>query len=217
MGPTELWYRMRKRGYSRSIAGPSRVMRGESLLPPKPAKNRYRPKLYEWMTRPGKRVQIDMKIILNSRIADPRFRLYQYIVIDKHSRLRILRVYSEQNTNSSAEVFKKFVVSFEMKGIKVQCVQTDNAIEFNNRFSNGNSKKRTLFEAIDASLHIRHKLIQPYTPRHNGRVEHSHREDQRFSTTRIAFSDSPTLVGKLAARQSRTNNRPMRCLSGPLS
>ena len=30
-----------------------------------------------------------------------------------------------------------------------------------------------------ARLGIRHKLIRPYTPRHNGKVERSHREDQR--------------------------------------
>jgi hypothetical protein len=32
----------------------------------------------------------------------------------------------------------------------------------------------TLFEATAAKLHIRHKLIRPYTPRHNGKVERSH-------------------------------------------
>ncbi len=30
-----------------------------------------------------------------------------------------------------------------------------------------------------AELGIRHKLIRPYTPRHNGKVERSHREDQK--------------------------------------
>jgi transposase len=37
----------------------------------------------------------------------------------------------------------------------------------------------TLFEATAAKLHIRHKLIRPYTPRHNRKVERSHREDQK--------------------------------------
>ena len=37
----------------------------------------------------------------------------------------------------------------------------------------------TLFEKTAAELNIRHKLIRPYTPRHNGKVERSHREDQK--------------------------------------
>ena len=32
---------------------------------------------------------------------------------------------------------------------------------------------------LPPNLGIRHKLIRPYTPRHNGKVERSHREDQK--------------------------------------
>ncbi len=53
----------------------------------------------------------------------------------------------------------------------------------------------TLFEAEAARLGIRHKLIRPYTPRHNGKVERSHREDQRRFYATHRFWSSTTLAG----------------------
>ena len=49
----------------------------------------------------------------------------------------------------------------------MECVQTDNGFEFTNRFSNSKRDLPTLFEKTAAELGIRHKLIRPYTPRHN--------------------------------------------------
>ena len=68
---------------------------------------------------------------------------------------------------------------YKRQGITVECVQTDNGFEFTNRFSNSKRDLPTRFELTAQRLGIRHKLIRPYTPRHNGKVERSHREDQR--------------------------------------
>ena len=53
------------------------------------------------------------------------------------------------------------------------------------------AKKKTLFETTLSELGIRHKLIMPYTPRHNGKVEHSHRKDNEhfYTTHRFDFSE----------------------------
>ena len=56
-------------------------------------------------------------------------------------------------------------------------VQTDNGFEFTNRFSNSKRDLPTLFERTAAELGIRHKRIRPYTPRHNGKAERSHRSN----------------------------------------
>ena len=122
---------------------------------------------------------------------------------------RILGAYPEQSSYSSADFLKKVVRAFSRKGIKVECVQTDNAFEFTNRFSSSKKDIPTLFEAAAAELHIRHKLIKPYTPRHNGKVERSHREDQRLFYDIHSFYSLDDFGGQLAAHQSRTNNRPM--------
>ncbi|HIU30374.1 MAG TPA: transposase family protein [Candidatus Egerieisoma faecipullorum] len=78
---------------------------------------------------------------------------------------------------------------FKRRGIQVECVQTDNGFAFTNRFSNSKKDLPTHFELTAARLGIRHKLIRPYTPRHNGKVERSHREDQkRFYDSHRFFS-----------------------------
>ena len=50
-------------------------------------------------------------------------------------------------------------------------------------------------ELSAAKLGIRHKLIRPYTPRHNGKVERSHRGIKKRFTILIVSILSPTLVG----------------------
>ena len=94
----------------------------------------------------------------------------------------------------------------------VECVQTDNGFEFTNRFSNSKRDIPTLFESTAAELGIRHKLIRPYTPRHNGKVERSHREDQKRFYATHRFWSLADFGGQLAAHQSRSNSRPMRPL-----
>ena len=101
---------------------------------------------------------------------------------------------------------------FARKGIAVECIQTDNDFEFTDRFSNSQRDLETLFEATAKQLGIRHKLIRPYIPRHNGKVECSHREDQKRFYDTHRFYSLADFGGKLPAHQSRSNSRPMRPL-----
>ncbi len=88
------------------------------------------------MTYPGQRVQVDVKVVPSRCITDPELRLYQYTAIDEFTRLRFLAAYPEQSTYSSADFLKKLVKWYARRGIRVECVQTDNGFEFTNRFSN---------------------------------------------------------------------------------
>ncbi|MDY3815440.1 MAG: DDE-type integrase/transposase/recombinase [Candidatus Limiplasma sp.] len=212
LGLTELWIRLKERGYSRCVESLYRVMRREGLIKGRPVKKKQKSKPYEQMTHPGERIQIDVKVVPRSCLANKEERLYQYTAIDEYSRYRILGAYPEQSTYSSSEFLKKVVQQFQKLGVKVECVQTDNGFEFTNRFSNSQKDKLTLFERTAQKLGIRHKLIRPYTPRHNGKVERSHREDQRLLYDSHSFYSLDDFGGQLAAHQSRTNNRPMRPL-----
>lgn len=62
-------------------------------------------------------------------------------------------------------------------------------------------------------MNIRHRLIRPYTPRHNGKVERSHREDQKLFYNTHRFYSLADFGAQLARHQNRTNNRPMRPLN----
>ena len=212
LGMIELWHRLKKRGYTRCPESLFRVMRKLGMFPAPKPKKAYSPKPYEQMTYPGQRVQIDVKVVPRRCIADPELKLFQYTAIDEFSRLRFLGAYEEQSTYSSADFLEKAVAWFKRRGVTVECVQTDNGFEFTNRFSNSKRDIPTRFELSAAKLGIRHKLIRPYTPRHNGKVERSHREDQKRFYHSHCFYSLADFGGQLAAHQSRSNNFPMRPL-----
>ncbi len=60
-----------------------------------------------------------------------------------------------------------------------------------------------------AQLGIRHKLIRPYTPRHNGKVERSHRKDQRRFYDIRRFYSRHDFGALLAGHHSASNARPI--------
>ena len=213
LGMVELWHRLRRRGYTRRPESLFRVMRKLGLFPQVEKKPAYRPKPYEQMTYPGQRVQVDVKVVPRRCISNPELRLFQYTAMDEFTRLRFLAAYPEQSTYSSADFLKRLFKWYARRGIRVECVQTDNGFEFTNRFSNSKRNQVTLFEKTAADLGIRHKLIKPYTPRHNGKVERSHREDQKLFYNSHSFFSLDDFGGQLAAHQTRTNNRPMRPLN----
>ena len=212
LGMVELWHRLRKRGYTRRPESLFRVMRKMGMFPAPKPQNPYKPKPYEQMTHPGERVQIDVKVVPRKCIADPELRLFQYTAIDEFTRLRFLAAYPEQSTFSSADFLQKVVKWYARRGIQVECVQTDNGFEFTNRFSNTKRHLPTLFEATAADLGIRHKLIRPYTPRHNGKVERSHREDQKRFYNSHSFYSLDDFASQLTVHNRRSNNYPMRPL-----
>lgn len=212
LGMVELWHRLKRRGYTRRPESLFRVMRKMGMFPQKTPKNRYIPKPYEQMTYPGQRVQVDVKVVPCCCIADPELRLFQYTAIDEFTRLRFLAAYPEQSTYSSADFLNKLVRWYARKGIQVECVQTDNGFEFTNRFSNSRRDIPTLFEKTAHKLGIRHKLIRPYTPRHNGKVERSHREDQKRFYSCHSFYSLKDFEAQLTVHNRRSNNFPMRPL-----
>ena len=127
-------------------------------------------------------------------------------------RVRFLAAYPEQSTYSSADFLRRLTAWYARRGIKVECVQTDNGSEFTNRFSSRKRELPTLFQRTAAELGIRHKLIRPYTPRHNGKVERSHREDQKRFYSCHAFYSLDDFAKQLAVHNRRSNSLPMRPL-----
>jgi transposase len=211
LGMVELWCKLRNRGYTRCLESLWRVLKREGLIAVK-EKDPYTPKPYEKMTHPGERVQIDVKVVPRKCIADPELKLFQYTAIDEYSRYRILGAYPEQSTYSSYQFLLRVVAEFKRKGIKVECVQTDNGFEFTNRFSPREAKHLNMFEEALTLLNIRHKLIRPYTPRHNGKVERSHREDQKRFYDTHSFYSLADFGEQLAVHQRKSNSLPMRPL-----
>lgn len=212
LGLVEFWLRLRKRGYSRSLSSLFRVMKRLQLFPQKKKKPCYVPKPYQSMTHPGERIQIDVKVVPQACLAQKDRPLFQYTAIDEFTRLRYLKAYDEQSTYSSACFLRAAVRWFRRQGIRVECVQTDNGTEFTNRFVSARKNRQSLFEKTAADLHIRHKLIRPYTPRHNGKVERSHREDQKRFYQIHSFACLQDFSVQLQQYLYRSNNMPMKPL-----
>jgi transposase InsO family protein len=211
LGLCEFWWRMREHGYRRSVVSLYRVMRRIGLQPMPAPKLKYVPKPYEQMLYPGQRVQIDVKYVPSAcLVGDAKGKkFYQYTAIDEYSRLRYIEAFEEKSTYSSAVFLKNMIRFF---GFTVECVQTDNGFEFTNRFSQSKRDIPTLFETTAAHLGIRHKLIRPYTPRHNGKVERSHREDQKRFYSKHTFFSFADFKMQLEVYRYRSNKIPMRPL-----
>lgn len=60
---------------------------------------------------------------------------------------------------------------------------------------------------------IEHKLIKPYTPRHNGKVERSHRKDNEYFYAVHTFYSFDDFKKQLAVHNMNYNNFPMRPLN----
>ena len=211
-GLVVFWVKLRQRGYRRSISGLYKLLRrldGKPVKLPNPKKVS---KAYEQMTYPGQRCQIDVKFVpkvcLVGEAEEEAY--YQYTFIDEYSRFRILGAFKEHSTYSSTQFLYDVVKKFPYA---IECVQTDNGFEFTNRLSNSKDHRPTLFEQTLSRLGIRHKLIRPYTPRHNGKVERSHRKDNEEFYAVRKFYSFEDFIKQLAFRQRYYNNFPMRPLN----
>ena len=78
LGIVELWARLRNRGYTRCLESLWRVLHREGLAEKEKPRKQYKPKPYEQMQYPGQQVQIDVKVVPRSCIADAQLKLYQY-------------------------------------------------------------------------------------------------------------------------------------------
>ncbi|WP_408605479.1 integrase core domain-containing protein [Catonella morbi] len=90
---------------------------------------------------------------------------------------------------------------------------SDNGSEFTERFKANSTSNLTLFQKRLHEYGITHKQIRPYTPRHNGKVERSHRKDnERFYATHSFYSFEDFSQWLKRYNQRDYNNFPMRPL-----
>lgn len=215
-GLVVLWVKLRKAGYTRSVTSLYRMMIRLGIYNKTPSKKKvYEPKTYQAMTRPGERVQVDVKYVprkcMTKELLEQGERYYQYTAIDEYTRLRVIWFAKEHSTYESSKFIDEVIKKFPFK---IEEIQTDNGFEFTNRL-NINLKKReekTKFEKRLEELGIKHKLIKPYTPRHNGKVERSHRKDQERFYYKKVFCSFEDLVNRAKYWIKEYNNFPMRPL-----
>ena len=138
-------------------------------------------------------------------------KFYQYTAIDEYSRLRYTWFTNAHDTYASSEFARRLVKYFPFK---IKTIQTDNGFEFTNRLSWQAflKDKKTMFENTLEELGLEYKVIKPHTPKQNGRVERSHRNDNERFYSYLKFFSLEDLIKQGKAYLKRSNNIPMAVL-----
>ena len=145
-------------------------------MTPEGTKSKYVPKPYDTPKLPGEKLQLDVKYVPKSfYTGSDGDKFYQYTIIAEATRERFIYAYPEQSSYSTCDFVLRAIFYF---GYIPKCIQTDNGLEFTKHKENTSSGHH-LFEILCKKLSIEHKLIKPRTPRHNGKVERIHRNDQK--------------------------------------
>lgn len=216
LGLTEFWDRLCRHGYTRHPGSLYRAMKRLGYFSQAQPKKKHISQQMEQMQYPGQKVQVDVKFVPLACISTKGERYYQFTAIDEYSRLRYLEAFEDNSSYSAAAFLANAHQFFHKHGFNIEIVQTDNGREFTNRFVAKDTNKPTAFQIVAAHYGISHRLIRPYTPRHNGKVERSHREDvKRFYSHHsfFSFQDFDTQLKRYLYRSNRIPMRPLKYLS----
>lgn len=205
----ELYGKLRtERGYSRHACSLFRVMRKMGYFIDKEKHKKYTPKPYDTPKQLGVKWQMDVKYVPKQCYSGTDGqKFYQYTIIDEASRERFIYPYKEQSSYSTIDFVKRAIVYFNYKP---QIIQTDNGGEFTHI---AKTDRIHPLDILCNSLNIEHKLIKPRTPRHNGKVERSHRNDQNRFYNYLSFYSYDDLKIQMKSYLKRSNNIPMQVLN----
>lgn len=202
-------------GYTRSYSGFLYAARRMGLCGGKAEWKRPRKhdRRYPELGIPGEKVQIDVKEVPYSCLKGAAKRdgkhLYQWTAIDECTRVRFIYGFEEHTPENSVRFFKMLQKVFPFQ---IQTIQTDNGTEFTYKYIS--EAEKSPFDIALEKAGISHKLIPPRTPWHNGKVERSHRNDQRYFYDWEKFADVRELNEKLRVHLGWSNRKPMRTLGG---
>lgn len=206
----ELYGKLRTiKGYSRHPCSLFRILRRLGFINQKQhSYTKYTPKPYHTPKELGIKWQLDVKYVPKQcyvgKIPD---KFYQYTVIDEASRERFIYPYREQSSYSTIDFIKRATLYF---GYVPLTIQTDNGFEFT--YTKDVNKPHP-FDTFCKDLNIYHQLIRPRTPRHNGKVERSHRNDGQRFYKYLSFFSYEDLILQMKRYLNRSNNIPMATLN----
>lgn len=199
-------------GYRRSLSGLIYAAKRLGLVDEaKKRKTRRHDRRYPEILVPGEKVQIDVKEVpyhcLRGNLVRDDKHLYQWTAIDECTRYRFVYGFEEHTPENSVKFLRMLEKAFLFK---IQTIQTDNGTEFTYKYIS--EAEECPFDKELRRLGIQHKLIPPRTPWHNGKVERSHRNDQRYFYDWETFRSVEDLNRKLSQHLIWSNNKPMRTL-----
>ena len=206
IGLTELYSKLRHNyNYKRHYASLYRVLvKLDHFSKGKTVYKKYVPQKYHTPECLGDKMQLDVKFVPNdcnvNFTGDNKY--YQYTIIDEASRERFIYPFREYSASTTVEFVKMAIAYF---GYIPKIIQTDNGSEFTytREVKNGSIHA---FDILCKEYDIEHKLIRPRTPRHNGKVERSHRNDNDRFYRFLKFYSYEDLKKQMASYLKRSNN-----------
>lgn len=202
-----------KNGYKRSFSGMVYAAKrmglgGKNKNKKKPRKH---DRQYPELLIPGEKVQIDVKEVpyscLKGALKREGKHLYQWTAIDECTRVRFIYGFEEHTPENTVKFFKMLQKVFPFK---IQTIQTDNGTEFTYKYISDTNQ--CPFDKVLKEAGVKHKLIPPRTPWHNGKVERSHRNDQKYFYDWEHFGSLKEFNQKLLKHLIWSNNKTMRTL-----
>lgn len=195
-------------GYTRSYGGFKRIAAKLKAQKPKKNKRKRKNKPYKRAAYPGQKIQIDVKYVPKYCVTDGN-KYYQYTAVDECTRWTYREMYDEHSTYSSKDFLEKLIRNAPFP---IREVQTDNGTEFTNRLIVVKSKHLTLFEEALLDMGIIYHRIQIATPRHNGKVERQHRQDEERFYKNMKMYNLEDGRKQLAVYQKKSNDYMKTCL-----
>ncbi len=189
----ELWIKLkRNKGYKRHIVSLYRVLK--------------RIGLYNQPLISGTSKYVPNECKANNLPEETRF--YQYTCIDEASRERFLYWYDEHTPANTVDFIKRCIDYYKCKPEEIQ---TDNGTEFT--YNKERIKVLHQMDEFCINNNIYHHRIRPRTPRHNGKVERSHRNDNERFYSFLSFYSLEDLIKQGTKYLKRSNNIPMQVLN----
>jgi len=202
------------RGYRRSLSGMIYALhrmglgREQKKKPPRKHQRRYPEE-----EQPGAKAQMDVKEVpyccLKGEAKRNQRHMYQWTMIDECTRMRFVYGFEEHTPENTVKFLKMAQAYFPFS---IRKIQTDNGTEFTYKFISETTPCPT--DQYLQQQNIEHILIPPRTPWHNGKVERSHRNDQRYFYDWEKFGSVEELNEKLEGYLAWSNQKPMRVLGG---
>lgn len=182
-----------------------KVLKREQLVTPAKARKRKKHSRRYELEKPGEIVQVDVKYV--PKESGPQY--YEFNAIDDCSRWRYSRIYRDKSSAST----KHFVLGLiEKAPFAIECIQTDHGAEFTNRMFDSNCSvsekaKEHVLDRVCREHSIRHKLIPVGQCEVNGKVERSHRTDEKEFYARTEWRSYRELGKKFNRWIRRYNER----------
>lgn len=207
----EIWVKLRHDGIDISVSSVLRTLkRNDEYTEYKPHPKKH-DKIYHTPKMVHEKWQMDVKFVPSEcKTAGLIGRFYQYTILDECSRKRILYFAAEHSMYETVCALK---YAYTKIGCFPKEIQTDNGLEFTDsaRRNKGSRTARVYdnyLETFLAKYHVKHHLIRPRTPEHNGKVERSHRIDQDKFYRKLSFYSLDDLRIQGLAWNKRYNNLP---------